>query len=31
MGTASSAQALKRGKLARETSDLAWLFIENGN
>jgi aminoglycoside phosphotransferase (APT) family kinase protein len=31
MGTASSTQALQRGKLARETSDLAWSFIENGD
>ena len=31
MGTASSTHALQRGKLARETSDLAWSFIENGN
>jgi hypothetical protein len=31
MGTASSTQALQRGKLARETSDLAWSFIEKGN
>jgi aminoglycoside phosphotransferase (APT) family kinase protein len=28
MGTASSSRALQRGKLARETSDLAWSFIE---
>jgi len=31
MGIASSNQALQRGKLARETSDLAWSFIEKGN
>ena len=31
MGTASSTQALQRGKLARETSDIAWSFIENGS
>ena len=31
MGTASSTHALQRGKLARETSDLAWSFIEKGN
>jgi aminoglycoside phosphotransferase (APT) family kinase protein len=30
MGTASSTQALQRGKLARDTGDLAWSFIENG-
>ena len=31
MGTASSTQALKRGRLTRSTSDLAWSFIENGS
>jgi aminoglycoside phosphotransferase (APT) family kinase protein len=31
MGTASSTRALQRGKLARQTSDLAWSFIEKGN
>jgi aminoglycoside phosphotransferase (APT) family kinase protein len=31
MGTASSTRALQRGKLAREISDLAWSFIENGD
>ena len=31
MGTASSTHALQRGKLARETSDLAWSFIEGGS
>ena len=31
MGTASSTHALQRGKLARQTSDLAWSFIEKGN
>ena len=31
MGTASSTRALQRGKLARETSDLAWSLIQNGN
>jgi aminoglycoside phosphotransferase (APT) family kinase protein len=31
MGTASSTQALQRGKLARDTSDLAWSFIEKGD
>jgi aminoglycoside phosphotransferase (APT) family kinase protein len=31
MGTASSTLALQRGKLARETSDLAWSFIEGGS
>jgi aminoglycoside phosphotransferase (APT) family kinase protein len=31
MGTASSTLALQRGKLARETSDLAWSFIEKGD
>jgi aminoglycoside phosphotransferase (APT) family kinase protein len=31
MGTASSTQALERGRLARSTSDLAWSFIERGS
>jgi aminoglycoside phosphotransferase (APT) family kinase protein len=31
MGTASSTHAIQRGKLARETSDLAWSFIEKGD
>ena len=30
MGTASSTQALERGRLTRSTSDLAWSFIERG-
>ena len=31
MGTASSTQALDRGRLTRTISDLAWSFIENGS
>jgi hypothetical protein len=31
MGTASSTQALERGRLTQATSDLAWSFIQNGN
>jgi aminoglycoside phosphotransferase (APT) family kinase protein len=31
MGTASSTQALEKGRLARSISDLAWSFIENGS
>ena len=31
MGTASSTQALERGRLTRSTSDLAWSFIKKGN
>ena len=30
MGTASSTQALERGRLTRSISDLAWSFIKNG-
>jgi hypothetical protein len=29
MGTASSTQALEKGRLTRAISDLAWSFIEN--
>jgi aminoglycoside phosphotransferase (APT) family kinase protein len=31
LGTASSTQALERGKLVRETSDIGWSFIEKGD
>ena len=31
MGTASSTQALEKGRLTRAISDLAWSFVENGS
>ena len=31
MGTASSTQALEKGRLTRSISDLAWSFIEKGS
>ena len=31
MGTASSTQALERGRLTRTISDLAWSFVKNGS